>query len=182
MGSPRLFRRLATSIALFVCAATALMFTSTAAPAATPAAAPSGSSVSVPVSSTATSPNAFAGTMTISKVINSAGQLTAVGTLTGTVTNALTGATSSVTQPVSTAVAATGSCTVLDLTLGPLHLDLLGLVVDLNAVHLTITAQQGPGNLLGNLLCAVANLLNGGLNLNGVTALLNQILGILSGL
>jgi hypothetical protein len=25
-----------------------------------------------------------------------------------------------------------------------------------------ITAVQGPGNLLGNLLCAVANLLNGG--------------------
>jgi hypothetical protein len=37
-------------------------------------------------------------------------------------------------------------------------LDLLGLVVDLNQVHLT--AQQGSGNLLGNLLCAVANLLN----------------------
>jgi hypothetical protein len=55
--------------------------------------------------------------------------------------------------------AATGSCQVLDLTLGPLHLDLLGLVVDLKQVHLTITAQQGAGNLLGNLLCAVANLL-----------------------
>lgn len=178
MGSPRLFRRLATSIAVFVCAAMALMFTSTA----SHAAPPSATAVSVPVSSTATSPNAFTGTMTISKVVNSAGQLTAVGTLTGTVTNALTGVTSSVTQPVSTAVAATGSCSILDLTLGPLHLDLLGLVVDLNAVHLTITAQQGPGNLLGNLLCAVANLLNGGLSLNGVTALLNHILGILSGL
>lgn len=53
-------------------------------------------------------------------------------------------------------------------------------VVDLNAVHLTITAQQGPGNLLGNLLCAVANLLSGGLNLSGIAALLNQILAILS--
>ena len=178
MGSPRLFRRLATGIALFVCAATALMFTSTAAPAATHRT----SSVTVPVSNAAASPNAFAGNMTISRVVNSAGQLTAVGTLTGTVTNALTGATSSVSQQVSAPLAATGSCTVLDLTLGPLHLDLLGLVVDLNAVHLTITAQQGPGNLLGNLLCAVANLLNGGVSLNGVTALLNRILGVLSGL
>jgi len=44
------------------------------------------------------------------------------------------------------------SCQILDLTLGPLHLDLLGLVVDLNQVHLQITAQQGQGNLL----CAVA--------------------------
>jgi len=37
-------------------------------------------------------------------------------------------------------VQAAGSCRILDLTLGPLHLDLLGLVVDLNQVHLTIRA------------------------------------------
>jgi signal transduction histidine kinase len=77
-------------------------------------------------------------------------------------------------------VQASGSCTILDLTLGPLHLDLLGLVVDLNQVHLTITAQQGPGNLLGNLLCAVANLLNGSGSPNAlqqIVNLLNQILG-----
>ena len=50
-------------------------------------------------------------------------------------------------------------------------------------MHLNITAEQGPGNLLGNLLCAVAGLLDGGLNLNGllgsIAALLNQILAIL---
>jgi hypothetical protein len=79
--------------------------------------------------------------------------------------------------------AATGSCQILNLTLGPLHLDLLGLVVDLNQIHLTITAQQGPGNLLGNLLCAVAGLLDntgtGGLSglLQSIVNLLNQILG-----
>ena len=68
--------------------------------------------------------------------------------------------------------------------LGPLHLNLLGLVVDLNQVHLQITGQQGPGNLLGNLLCGVAGLLDngpaGGLTnglLQGITNLLNQILG-----
>jgi hypothetical protein len=66
--------------------------------------------------------------------------------------------------------------------LGPLHLDLLGLVVDLNQVHLTITAVPGAGNLLGNLLCAVANLLNGGGTLGGLSTLLNQILAILQGL
>jgi hypothetical protein len=79
-----------------------------------------------------------------------------------------------------TAAQATGSCRILELVLGPLHLDLLGLVVDLNQVHLTITAQQGPGNLLGNLLCAVANLLNGG-NTGGLATLLNRILGLLGG-
>jgi hypothetical protein len=166
-------------LALLVATATTLMLTTTSATAAPTAPARTGS-VTVPVSSAATSPNAFTGTLTISRFAKSAGQLTATGTLTGTVTDTATGTTSAVTQPVSAAVTATGSCTILDLTLGPLHLNLLGLVVDLNAVHLTITAQQGPGNLLGNLLCAVANLLNGGLNLSGVVALLNQILAILS--
>ena len=56
----------------------------------------------------------------------------------------------------------TASCEILDLVLGPLDLDLLGLVVTLDTVHLNITAEQGPGNLLGNLLCAVAGLLDGG--------------------
>jgi hypothetical protein len=44
---------------------------------------------------------------------------------------------------------------------------------------LDITAEQGPGNLLGNLLCAVAGLLDsnapGGLLAN----LLNQLFGLL---
>lgn len=62
-----------------------------------------------------------------------------------------------------------------------MHLDLLGLVIDLNRVVLDITAGSGPGNLLGNLLCAVTGLLDGGGNTNGVTNLLNQILAVLAG-
>ena len=52
-------------------------------------------------------------------------------------------------------------CPILDLELGPLDLNLLGLRVELNQVVLDITAIPGPGNLLGNLLCAVAGLLDG---------------------
>ncbi|WP_205829549.1 hypothetical protein [Microbacterium sp. MEC084] len=52
------------------------------------------------------------------------------------------------------------ACDILTLDLGPLHLDLLGLVVDLAPVNLDVTAQPGAGNLLGNLLCAVAGLLD----------------------
>ena len=74
------------------------------------------------------------------------------------------------------------TCGILSLTLGPLHLDLLGLVVDLNQVVLNITAESGPGNLLGNLLCAIANLLNSP-NLSGLLQqlvnALNALLGIL---
>lgn len=107
------------------------------------------------------------------------GQLSVTGLVTGTLTT-LTGATVPVSQTVTTTVAdatAAGSCKILDLVLGPLHLDLLGLVIDLNQVHLQITAQQGPGNLLGNLLCAVAGLLDGN-GLNGLANLLNRLLGL----
>jgi hypothetical protein len=82
------------------------------------------------------------------------------------------------------ALAAT--CDILHLNLGPLDLDLLGLVVHLDKVVLDIVAQSGAGNLLGNLLCAVAGLLDpaGGLGglLGQLSGLLNQILGILNGL
>ena len=56
---------------------------------------------------------------------------------------------------------AQGSCQILDLSLGTLHLNVLGLVVHLDPVHLNIAAQPGAGNLLGNLLCMVVHLLNG---------------------
>ena len=83
-------------------------------------------------------------------------------------------------MPLRLPLQATGSCEILDLVLGPLDLDLLGLVVHLDTVHLNITAEQGPGNLLGNLLCAVAGLLDGPATpLNAITRLLNQILGLL---
>lgn len=52
------------------------------------------------------------------------------------------------------------TCDILRLVLGPLDLDLLGLQVHLNRVVLNIVAVSGPGNLLGNLLCAVAGLLD----------------------
>ena len=73
-------------------------------------------------------------------------------------------------------------CDVLNLVLGPLHLDLLGLTVDLNQVVLDINAETGSGNLLGNLLCAVVSLLDGAGSLVDIAQLLNRILEILGGL
>lgn len=69
------------------------------------------------------------------------------------------------------------SCSVLDLVLGPLDLNLLGLRVQLNQVHLEITAIPADG-LLGQLLCALAGpegVLSG--ILQNIVNLLNQILG-----
>lgn len=76
-------------------------------------------------------------------------------------------------------VSARATCPVLHLVLGPLDLDLLGLQVHLDTVVLNIDAESGPGNLLGNLVCAVAGLLDGGLQglLGRLVTLLNQILG-----
>ena len=46
-------------------------------------------------------------------------------------------------------------CPILELTLAPTHLNLLGLIVDLSQVHLVITADSN-GGLLGRLLCSLA--------------------------
>jgi hypothetical protein len=54
------------------------------------------------------------------------------------------------------AQAAATTCNILELTLGPLHVDLLGLVIDLNKVHLTITADR-KGGILGSIFCSLAN-------------------------
>src|SRR3954463_15361995 len=68
------------------------------------------------------------------------------------------------------------SCSILNLILGPLHLNVLGLVIDLNQVVLNITGQTGVGELLGNLLCGLAGLLDPGLGpLGQITQQLNQI-------
>jgi hypothetical protein len=56
----------------------------------------------------------------------------------------------------ATTAAAGPTCPVLNLVLGPLHLNLLGLVVDLNQVHLNITAEP-TGGVLGSLFCGLAN-------------------------
>ena len=76
---------------------------------------------------------------------------------------------------------AQATCEILDLVLGPLDLRLLGLRLQINRIHIRLTATQGAG-LLGDLLCAIANLLNGGNVLGQLTqivGLLNQILAAL---
>jgi hypothetical protein len=67
------------------------------------------------------------------------------------------------------------SCEILNLVLGPIDLNLLGLEVFVDTITINITAVPGPGNLLGNLLCAVAGLLDRGGPLQGITNLLNNL-------
>jgi len=131
-------------------------------------------STTQPVTGTLSDGSTFAGAISNlhTRVVN--GVLTLTGKLTGTGLPA-GGQQFSQTLNVNQ-LAVNNSCSILTLNLGPLHLNLLGLVVDLAPVNLNITAVPGAGNLLGNLLCSVAGLLDNGGPVQGISALLNRIL------
>ncbi len=151
-------------------AATAATHSPTAAPSSFAAAQPAATMQSV--TGTLADGTAFTGAISNLTASTANGALTLTGTITGT------GLPAGGTQFTTTItdLAANQACTILDLTLGPINLDLLGLVIDLNQVELDITAVPGAGNLLGNLLCAVAGLLDKGGPLQGIGALLNRLL------
>jgi len=69
-----------------------------------------------------------------------------------------------------------GTTSILHLQLNEIHLDLLGLKVDTSKICLDITAQSGPGNLLGNLLTDVTSLLNNPTGGSGIIGGLNDVL------
>jgi hypothetical protein len=126
-----------------------------------------------------TSPNgSFTGVFNLSRFVLQNGQVAAVGTLTGTVTNAAGQTVGAIVQNLTLSlININATCDILHLELGPIDLNLLGLVVHVDKIVIDIDAQSGPGNLLGNLLCAVANLLNANGPLSQLVNLLNQILG-----
>ena len=131
----------------------------------------------IPINFSSTN-GSFAGVFNLTRFVVRNGQLAAVGTLTGTVTNAAGQTVGAVVRTITLPVLnITGTCDILHLELGPIDLDLLGLVVHVDKIVIDIDAQSGPGNLLGNLLCAIAGLLDGGGALSQIVALLNQILG-----
>jgi hypothetical protein len=136
---------------------------------------------------------AIVGTVRITKLQQDpvTGRLTALGVLSGTAngqafTQAFTTVLATLSKGSATATAsadvayAAGTCDVLLLDLGPLFLDVLGLTVDLSRVVLDINAVAGAGNLLGNLLCAVVGLLDGGGLLASISNILDQINMILA--
>jgi hypothetical protein len=139
----------------------------------------------IPVTGTFPGGGTFTGTLDITGFRVVGGQLVAVGELSGTLTNAAgqtVGTISDLVVQLPVTLQQGATCEILHLELGPLDLDLLGLVVHLDQVVLDITAEQGPGNLLGNLLCAIAGLLDnpgGNALLRSIAQLLNQILAIL---
>ena len=127
----------------------------------------------VPVTGTTSSGGTFSGTFTITKFAVQNGQVVAIGTLTGTLYDAAGNPIGTVTQQVAFPVSfGQHSCTILELTLGPVTVG----QVQLDAVGLTITTQPGSGNVVGNLLCQIAGLLDRGASLSAVVDKLNQVL------
>jgi len=74
-------------------------------------------------------------------------------------------------------VAAQATCPVLHLDIGAVNLNVLGLVVVTQPIGLDISGDSA--GVLGNLVCTVLDTLNSVVDLVG---LLNQILGLLTGL
>jgi len=187
--------RMAALAALTVCAVT-LGAAGTASAAQDPN-APAATALTKTVALTGT--KGFKGTFAIDRFASKGGKLVAIGTLKGTMRKS--GKTKrvnkkNVVMPASVAGAAApasasqvppipGACQILNLVLGPINLNLLGLVVRTNQINVRIDAVPGAGNLLGNLLCAITGLLNptGALGqltgaINNRAAALNAILAL----
>ena len=150
---------------------------------------PFGSFEDIPISAHQQGRN-FKGLLTVNSFELRGDAIVALATLTGKVTGRGVGnkpVSEDLVLPVSfsppAAVQAQATCEILDLVLGPIDLTLLGLRLQVNQIHIQLTAQQG-GGLLGDLLCAIAGLLSGGLPgfLGQIVIALNQILAILRGL
>jgi len=140
----------------------------------------------VPVTGTAKNGKKFRGTFTIDRFAKRNGALYAVGTLKGRLKHRnvtrrgvripaeLTpGAQSAQIPPTPNA------CQILNLTLQPLDLNLLGLRVRTSRIDLRIEGVPGAGNLLGNLLCGLTGLLDPNALANTPLGQLSQILNAL---
>ena len=116
---------------------------------------------------------------TVTSIAVDNGQLVASGTVAATIKGTTTTVPFS-NVPVNLSLAedqtGAGVCPILDLTLAPINLDLLGLVVQTSPICLKLNAYEG-GGLLGDLLCGVAGLLDGGLALDQILAGQGLIVG-----
>jgi hypothetical protein len=148
-------------LAMAICAAIV------AAPATAGAQEPEGLTQVVPVTGKSKSGKTFRGNYAIDRFRTSQGDLVSVGTLRGRLGQRRVAARE-VTMPAALSKAPSAAqlppipnaCQILNLVIGPINLDLLGLVVRTNRINVRIDAVPGPGNLLGNLLCAITGLLD----------------------
>jgi hypothetical protein len=130
---------------------------------------------------------AFTGTLDIVRFTRSGGRLVAVGNLTGQITDATGAVLQDVDRTVQVPVRIPGQtsgglraqqCTVLHLELAPVTIVLFGVPVTVGGIVVDVMSDEIPAPF-GDLLCAILG--GGGLSLDQLVALLNQLLGQLDG-
>ena len=152
-------------------------------------------SLQVPIAGSATSGAAFAGTLSILRFEARGNQVVAVGIVRGTVAGVGTALAGEVALPVTVGPASQATpasnalmmqqpgaqqqatCTALNLSVGAVNLNLLGLTVATQPISIDISGDSSAP--VGNLVCTILDTLN---NVVGLVGLLNQLLGAVTGL
>ena len=121
----------------------------------------------VKMTGTAKNGKKFNGTYTIKRFTHSGSKLYAVGTLKGRlkgrrVTKNNVRIPASLARPASAAQIppTPNACQILNLTLQPIDLNLLGLRLRTSRIDLRLEGVPGAGHLVGNLLCGILGILD----------------------
>jgi hypothetical protein len=149
--------------------------------------------LTLPVTGTLTGGGTFSGTFTLQRFAVRNNRPVAVGILRGSGAAATgTPLGTAFVAPVEFPVAISGRaperpgspevlqvCEVLNLDLGPINLDVLGLQLTTLPINIDLIASGEGTDVLGQLICLVLETVG---NVIGLVDLLNQILGLLGGL
>jgi hypothetical protein len=140
----------------------------------------------VKMTGTAKNGKKFNGTYTIKRFTHRGSKLYAVGTLKGRlkgrrVTKNNVRIPASLARPASAAQIppTPNACQILNLTLQPIDLNLLGLRLRTSRIDLRLEGVPGAGNLLGNLLCGITGILDPQAATPASPSLLTQVLNAL---
>ena len=140
----------------------------------------------VKMTGTAKNGKKFKGTYTIKRFTHRGSKLYAVGTLKGRlkgrrVTKNNVRVPASLARPASAAQIppTPNACQILNLTLQPIDLNLLGLRLRTSRIDLRLEGVPGAGNLLGNLLCGITGILDPQAATPATPSLLTQVLNAL---
>ena len=143
----------------------------------------------LPITGSVATGGAFTGTLSILRFEARGSEVVAIGMVTGSVAGVGTALVGSVALPVvvgpggqgaaasNSLAAPQATCQALHLVIGSVNLNLLGLQVTTLPVSIDISADSAAP--LGNLVCTILTTLN---NVVGLVGLLNQLLGLLTGL
>jgi hypothetical protein len=140
----------------------------------------------VAMTGTAKNGKKFTGTYTIDRFTRSGGKQYAVGTLKGRLKGRRV-KRDDVRIPVALSRAAQGAqipptpnaCQILNLTLQPIDLNLLGVRLRTSRIDLRLEGVPGAGNLLGNLLCGITGILDPQAATPATPSVLTQVLNAL---